>query len=176
MPYSGAHIVATHDLLTGDARLWSILTCTYSCPFCEWSLLTSIRLGHENSSPNIDETFLCGHEWSKTGTHVETDYKSSITLIYLCQGDVQKPGVFPFGTCFPGVSRAYFQRVPAWGKPYSAACDVMWNARGDSTSEGVCLRGEAANQTRPSGSFYLAPEYYLAATEMENSIDYNRFS
>ena len=72
---------------------------------------------------------------------------------------------FAFGNCF--------QRLAAWVSPvFSAACDVIWTARGHSLIIGGNASARATAKPSMIKWFHLVPsQYYLTATEMENSVD-----
>ena len=114
-----------------------------------------------------------GKKWPNHGTHVEWEYKSSISWTYLCSGDFKRQAFSPFCTWV----RICFQRLAAWVSPmFSAVRDVIWTARGNSIIIGGNASARAtAKQSTIKWFHLIPPEYYLTATEMENSADLNTF-
>ena len=143
---------------------WCILKDAYQ----RTSFLASGRFcrGHLIPSLNIDATCPVGQKWPNPGAHVEWEYKSSISWFYLCSGDCKRHAFSPFCACV----RICFQRLAAWVSPmFSAARDIIWAARGNSTIIGRNAPARATAKQSTIKWFHLVlPEYYLTAMEMEN--------
>ena len=109
-----------------------------------------------------------GQKWLNHDTRVEWEYKSSISWTYLSSGDFKRQTFSPFWC----MSSHLFSMTCCLGKPNNAAHDVIWTARGNS----LIIGGNASARTTAKPStikwFHLVPpEYYLTATERENSAD-----
>ena len=105
-----------------------------------------------------------GQKWPNHGVW---EYKSSIS-----SGDFKKQAFSPFWC----MSSHLFSTTCYLGKPNSAAHDVIWIGRENS----IIIRGNASARATAKPCmikwFHLgSPEYYLTATEMENSADLNAF-
>ena len=147
---------------------WCILRGTYQ----RASFLASGRLwrGHLIMKTQVKTSTKCvsvGQKWPNHGTRVELEYKSSISWTYLCSGDFKRQAFSPFCARV----RICFQRLAARVSPmFSSAHDVIWTARGNSIGGNASTRATAKPSTIEW--FHLVkPEFYLTATEMENSVD-----
>ena len=104
-----------------------------------------------------------GQKWPNHGTRVEWKYKSSISWTYLCSSDFKRQA---FSPCCTRV-RICFQRRTCW----------LWRhliARGNSIIIGGNAFARATAKPSTIKWIHLVPpEYYLTATEMENSVDWN---
>ena len=86
-----------------------------------------------------------GQRWPNHGTRVEWEYKSSISWTYLCSGGFKRQAFFPFCARV----RICFQRLAAWVSPmFSAARDVIWTERGNSTIIGGNASARATANSR----------------------------
>ena len=116
--------------------------------------------------------FLSGKSGQTTAPAWSENINSSISWTYLSSGGFTGQAFSPFcawvGICF--------QRLAAWVSQKAPARDVIWTARGNS----IIIAGNASARTtaKPSTTkwFHLVrTEYYLTATGMENSADWNTF-
>ena len=110
-----------------------------------------------------------GQKWPNHGTRVEWDHKSIISRTYMFLGDFKRQAFSPF--C--ALVRIYCQRLAAWVSPmFCAALDVIWIAHGNSIIiGGNASAGATAKPSTIRWVHLVPPEYYLTATEMENSVD-----
>ena len=113
-----------------------------------------------------------GQKWPNHGTRVEWEYKSSISWTYMCSGDFKRQALSPF-LC---ISSQLFSTNCCLGKPNNAARGVIWTAHGNSIIIGGNASARATAEPSTIKWFHLVPpEYYLTATERENSADQNMF-
>ena len=120
------------------------------------------HLGDENPNENIDETYLCGQQWPNHGIRRESEYEFHLST-YVCSGDVKKQRFSPHCR----VLSCLFPKNCHLRKPFSAACDVNWIARGHSIFVGrsVSIRGTAPTM-HGNLFFQLPPDFNLEGTSM----------
>ena len=79
-----------------------------------------------------------GQKWPNHCTHVEWEYKSSISWTYLCSCDFKRQA---FSPCWCMGSHL-FSTICCLGKPNSSAHDVIWIAHGNS----IIIGGNASSR------------------------------
>ena len=155
-------------------HLWCILTSGCRASALQ-SVVTSGRFwlpsGHGNTSHIIDETWLWMQKWwSNQGTRVDLQYKSSISLTYLCQCDVQNVCVAPIWCiCLRTLLIELLGR--AWQRSNLRYVNwTSWIAHENSIIIGGSVSAEAIPKPSTVEWFCRLPsQYHMTATKMANT-------